>query len=332
MKTAECVTPKHPDKMCDQISDAILDYCLTQDKNARVAVETMGGHGHVYITGEVTMQGEELNIGNVEQIVARITGETLHIHMNIIHQSWEIANGVNDGGAGDQGIMVGYACNDNEEMIPQELHYARSLCQSIFKEHPYDGKTQITLDDNGHIDTIVASFQNVEKQELYNQVIHWIDTNKLTHQLPKIYCNPAGDWSQGGFDADTGLTGRKLMVDNYGPQIPIGGGAFSGKDATKVDRSGAYMARHIAVDMLKRYAPDATECLVKIAYAIGRAEPVMVTTEMKFRGSDDKLKSTIVSGYDLTPKGIQKTLGLDRPQYEATARWGHFGDGFTWDN
>jgi len=334
MKTAEFVSPRHPDKMCDQISDAILDYCLKQDSHARVAVETMGGHGKIVIMGEVTINGE-LNYDHLIEIAHRIAGEELFVEVRIVKQSIEIANGVDDGGAGDQGIMIGYACRGNSALIPQEEYLARSLNKYIFEKHGYDGKTQITLNDDGEIETIVTSFQNVSKEELLD-LIRTVDGGWLSSVgCPQakqfhIYCNPAGDWNQGGFDADTGLTGRKLMVDNYGPNIPIGGGAFSGKDATKVDRSAAYMARYIAVDMLDRY-PDSLTCLVKIAYAIGKAEPVMVTTEMTFKNEDGVLESQIVSGYDLTPQGIIEFLELDKPQYEETARWGHFGNGFKWD-
>ena len=325
-KTAECVTPRHPDKLCDRISDAILDACLEQDPDSRVAIETMGGHGIITITGEVTTKA----YFNAREIAQRIAGKQYGVQVNIVSQSSEIANGVDTGGAGDQGIMVGYACNENEAMIPQELYLARSLCQFIYEKYPYDGKTQITLNDKNEIYTIVASFQNVKKEDLFNEVAKWWANNKFQPEdltQINIYCNPAGDWSHGGFEADTGVTGRKLAVDNYGPQIPIGGGAFSGKDATKVDRSGAYMARYIAVDLLKRY-PDAKEALVKIAYAIGVAEPVMITSFLTF--DSGVLESQIVSGYDCSPNDIIKLLDLKKPQFEKLAQWGHFGHDTIW--
>lgn len=331
MKTAEAVTSKHPDKMCDQISDAILDWCLERDPMARVAIEVMGGHGHVYITGELTMKEQDSNVFHeaIDAIAYRIIGMDLNVHINIQRQSHEIANGVDTGGAGDQGIMIGYACSDNEAMIPQEAWLARNLAQSIYSNHPYDGKTQITLKEDGEIETIVASFQNVPKQKLYDEVIHWMDTNNepAPKVLPKIYVNPAGDWNQGGFDADTGLTGRKLMVDNYGPQIPIGGGCFSGKDATKVDRSAAYMARYLAVFTLK--SMGAQEVIVKLAYAIGKADPVMVTAI----ADGKEVTRGLLEGYEqyLTPQGMIDYLDLRRPQFEKTAQWGHFGNGFSWD-
>lgn len=323
MKTAECVTPSHPDKLCDRISDAILDACLAQDPYSRVAIETMGGHGIITITGELTTKAYV----NIREIAKTIVGDKYGVQVNVIEQSPEIAGGVDTGGAGDQGIMVGYACSENEAMIPQELYLARSLCKFLYDLYPYDGKTQITLNDKGEIDTIVASFQNVNGFELRDDVFRWtqkLDVEKVKYGVI-IHANPAGDWSIGGFEADTGLTGRKLAVDNYGPQIPIGGGCFSGKDATKVDRSGAYMARKMAVELLK--VRGAKEVIVKLAYAIGVAEPVMVTAEV-----DGKLDTMVgTTPWDLTPKGIITNLNLKEPQYEKTAQWGHFGNGFTWD-
>lgn len=330
MKTAECVSPKHPDKMCDQISDAILDAYLKEDPNSRVAIETMGGHDEVFIVGEVTSL-YYLPKAHINEIVDRIVGKFVkNVYVKIVQQSPEIANGVDTGGAGDQGIMVGYACRDNESMIPHELYLARDLCKFIYEKYPFDGKTQITLTDEGWIDTIVASFQNVPAEDLRYFVHIWLDNQVSTDEIDDItiHCNPAGDWNQGGFDADTGLTGRKLAVDNYGPQIPIGGGAFSGKDATKVDRSAAYMARKIAVHLLKRYE-RAKSVTVKLAYSIGIAEPVMVTAFTEY--PHGIFESEIVGGFDLTPKGIIESLKLREPQFEKTAQWGHFGNGFKWD-
>ncbi len=310
IKTAEVVTPKHPDKLCDRISDAILDECIKQDPLSRVAVETMGGHGIVTVTGEITTNAYV----DIPVIVKEICGN-IGVQTNIVKQSNEISQGVDTGGAGDQGIMVGYAC-EGLDMIPEELYIARHLAKTIYKHYEVDGKTQITLRD-GKIDTIVASFCNVKKKELESIIYDWFGGTDV-----KIFANPAGDWTQGGFDADTGVTGRKLAVDNYGPQIPIGGGAFSGKDPSKVDRSGAYMARKIAVDYLKKH--KAREILVKLAYSIGIAEPVMAIAEV-----DGKIIE--VKEYDLTPKGIIKQLNLLKPIYSETAKWGHFGNGFNWD-
>src|SRR3990167_6175363 len=236
MKTAESVSPAHPDKLCDRISDAILDACLEQDPMSRCAIEVMGGHGIITITGELTTKAYI----NAREIAQGIAGKEYGVQTNIVSQSPEIAQGVDTGGAGDQGCMTGYACNDNDAMIPQETWLARNLCQTLYSQFPYDGKTQITLNDKGDIITIVASFQNVPSDVLRDVVQDWVaDPTGIvdTSEMPEIYAKPAGDWNIGGFEADTGLTGRKLMVDNYGPQFPIGGGAFSGKDATKEDRS-----------------------------------------------------------------------------------------------
>ena len=318
-RTAECVTPMHPDKICDRISDAILDACLEQDPMSRVAIETMGGHGIITITGELTTKAYI----NAREIAQRIAGKQYGVQTNIVTQSPEISQGVDSGGAGDQGIMVGYATSENEAMIPQELYLARSLCKHIYAKYPYDGKTQVTLDNEGFLVTIVASFQNVKQKDLKDEVLAWLHAIAKPSDGITIHCNPAGDWNQGGFEADTGLTGRKLMVDNYGPQVPIGGGCFSGKDATKVDRSGAYMARKIAVDMLNA-DQNAHEVIVKIAYAIGIAEPVMLTANVDGKIVD--VKNAIA-----TPKGIIEFLDLRKPQFEKTAEWGHFGNGFAWD-
>ncbi len=325
MKTAESVTPKHPDKLCDRISDAILDACLEQDPTSRVAVETMGGHGIITLTGELTTKAYV----NIPQVVRSIVGKNYGVQVNIEPQSPEIASSVDTGGAGDQGIMSGYACNENEQMIPQELYLARSLCRYLYELFPYDGKTQITLDDNKNILTVVASFQNARQFELQRAIQNWLDLKLEVGASIVIHANPAGDWSQGGFEADTGLTGRKLVVDNYGPQIPLGGGCFSGKDCTKVDRSGAYMARKIAVDMLKELKLE--ECTVKLAYAIGIAEPVMATAKIKYKDGTIFEMEVPKDKYDLTPKGIMYFLDLRKPQYSKTAEWGHFGGGFTWD-
>ncbi|MCK9371035.1 methionine adenosyltransferase domain-containing protein [Candidatus Dojkabacteria bacterium] len=316
LKTAEYVTPHHPDKLCDRISDAILDACLEQDPMSRVAIETMGGHGIITITGELTTKAYI----NAREIAQRIAGTQYGVQINIVSQSPEIAQGVDTGGAGDQGIMVGYACNENEEMIPQELYLARSLGKYIYTEEPFDGKTQITLDGD-QITTVVASFQNVSSTELENLVNEWLQLQGVNYGV-KIYCNPAGDWKQGGFEADTGVTGRKLAVDNYGTRIPIGGGAFSGKDATKVDRSAAYMARKVAVDLLKEY--NAREVIVKLAYAIGVAEPVMLTANVDGKNIE-------LYGSKYTPRYIIETLNLRKPQFERLAREGHFGTNNIWD-
>ena len=316
-KTAESVSPKHPDKLCDQISDAILDAYLKEDPNARVAAEACGGHGVVFVTGEITSTADV----DIPAIVKRIAGDDIEVHTKIVKQSPEIAQGVDTGGAGDQGIMIGYACDETPEMLPREVVLARRLNQFIYEKYPYDGKTQVTIAPDGSIDSIVASFQNAPKAELEALVKEFVEANHLEGKL-ELHINPAGDWHQGGFDADTGLTGRKLIVDNYGPRVAIGGGCYSGKDPSKVDRSAAYMARRIAVDYLR--SRNAHDVLVRLAYAIGYAEPLEKTVIVDGKAEE-------IEGYDLTPNGIIKFLDLKRPIYEATARYGHYGEGFDWD-
>ncbi|MBP5512025.1 methionine adenosyltransferase domain-containing protein [Candidatus Saccharibacteria bacterium] len=316
-RTAESVSPKHPDKLCDRISDAILDAYLKQDKYSRVAAETCGGHGVVFVTGEITSTGEV----DIPAIVHEIAGPEVEVHTKIVKQSPEIAQGVDTGGAGDQGIMIGYATDETPELLPLEVVLARRLNQFIYAEYPYDGKTQVTLDPEGNVESIVASFQNVSKADLEKKVLEFVKERGLKGKL-ELHINPAGDWNQGGFDADTGLTGRKLIVDNYGPRVAIGGGCFSGKDATKVDRSAAYIARRIAVDYLKKR--NAHEVLVRLAYAIGYNEPLEKTVIIDGKAEE-------IEGYDLTPNGIIDYLDLRRPIYAKTAEYGHFGNGFDWD-
>ncbi len=316
-RTAESVSPKHPDKLCDQISDAILDAYLKEDPNARVAAETCGGHGVVFVTGEITSSAESIDI---PAIVKRIAGD-VKVHTKIVKQSPEIAQGVDTGGAGDQGIMIGFACDETPELLPREVVLSRRLNQYIFAKFPFDGKTQVTIAPDGSIDSIVASFQNASQAELEKLVREFIEENDLSGKL-ELHLNPAGDWNQGGFDADTGLTGRKLIVDNYGPRVAIGGGCYSGKDPSKVDRSAAYMARRIAVDYLRNRG--AHEVLVRLAYAIGYAEPLEKTVIIDGQPEE-------ITGYDLTPNGIIEFLDLKRPIYEQTARYGHYGEGFDWD-
>jgi S-adenosylmethionine synthetase len=319
-RSAESVSPKHPDKLCDQISDAVLDAYLKVDPDSRVAVEAVGGHGKVFVVGEVTSKAEV----DVKQIVERLAGN-IEVEVQIVKQSTEIAQGVDTGGAGDQGIMVGYACNETPELLPLEAVLARKLNQQLYKKWPFDGKTQITLKD-GKIESVVASFQNAKTLELKKAVLDWLGQLQSPVSDPQsiaLHINPAGDWDQGGFDSDTGLTGRKLVVDNYGPGIPIGGGCFSGKDPSKVDRSAAYMARKVAVDYLKKH--DAKEVFCYLAYAIGYNQPLEATVIVD--GIQKK-----VEGYDLSPNGIVEFLDLKKPQYQKTAQYGHFGHAdFTWE-
>jgi S-adenosylmethionine synthetase len=220
--------------------------------------------------------------------------------------------------------MCGYATRETEELLPLEYVLARSLCKYVFVKYPYDGKTQVTINNN-IIETIVISFQNVKKEELISLTNKWYAENyesKLGTANFEVLANVAGDWNLGGFDADTGLSGRKLIVDNYGPQISIGGGSFSGKDFTKVDRSGAYVARKNSRGIIK--SNNAKEVSVKLAYAIGKPEPVMNISIVD--GVESEIKN-----YDLSPIGIRKLLNLDNVKYTETCVWGHFGNNFEWD-
>jgi S-adenosylmethionine synthetase len=318
IRTAECVSPMHPDKMCDRISDTLLDLHLEQDPNSRCAIETCGGLGEVYITGEITSNAIVLR-DQIVDVVKEVTKDNdIKVIINLNQQSPEIAQGVDIGGAGDQGIMIGYACNDNEQKLPQEYYLARELNKHIYTHYPYDGKTQVTIDDFKL--RIVCSFQNAPKEMLEGMVRGWF-SRFPEYMIESVHCNPAGDWNIGGFTADAGVTGRKLAVDNYGPRVPIGGGAFSGKDATKVDRSAAYMARRIAVDYLELYGGH--ECTVTLAYAIGYDQPLQATANCNGH-------IVPVEGYDLTPRGIIEFLELTKPIYKETASFGHMGCGFTW--
>jgi len=310
IRTAEFVSPKHPDKICDRIADAILDAYLIGDPNSRVAVEIMGGHNHISVSGEVTSNAEV----NIEKIVNGIVGDGFKIDVYLTKQSRFIAQGVDTGGAGDQGIMIGYATRETNNFMPLEYELARKLCREIYKKYPFDGKTQVTVEGNNAL-SVVASFQNAKTADL----------EKLTRELivaEEYLINPAGEWTVGGFDADSGLSGRKIVIDNYGPEIGVGGGSFSGKDYTKVDRSGAYMARRIAVDYLEKN-PDINIARVKLAYAIGKSDPVMAVAELDGKQID-------IKDYDLTPAGIRKFLKLDNARFAETAEWGHFGRNFTW--
>jgi S-adenosylmethionine synthetase len=313
LKTAECVSPGHPDKMCDRISDAVLDAYLEQDPKSRVAVEAVGSHGKIFVTGEVTSKAKDVDICS---IVNSIVDGEYDLSVHVVEQSPEIAQGVDTGGAGDQGIMTGYATRETDTYMPKEYELARGLCQAAYEKYPYDGKTQVTINATGEVDSVVCSFQNAPTEDLRKLVEDNIPGAKEYH------INPAGEWSQGGFDADAGLTGRKIIIDNYGPEIAVGGGAFSGKDPSKVDRSGAYMARRVAVDYLEKY-PEAQTVLVKLAYAIGHPEALMAVAVVD--GVPEEIE-----GYDLTPNGIKSFLQLDAPIYKDTAAWGHFGRGFNW--
>ena len=310
IRTAEFVSPKHPDKMCDLIADSLLDAYLAGDPKSRVAAEIMGGHGHVTLSGEVTSATDV----DIAKVVHGIVGDSYDVHAYLVKQSPFIGQGVDTGGAGDLGIMIGYATRETPEFMPREYALARELCKKIYAVYPYDGKTQVTVDGD-RVTCVVASFQNSKTPDLLKLVQGAITADEYL-------INPAGEWTMGGFDADSGISGRKIVIDNYGPEIGVGGGSFSGKDLTKVDRSGAYIARRIAVDYLKKN-PAANVCRVKLAYAIGKPQPVMAVAEV------DGVTMP-VEGYDLTPAGIAAFLQFNSVKWAETAVWGHFGREFSW--
>lgn len=318
-RTAESVSPKHPDKTCDYIADALLDAFLEQDENARSAVEILGGHGLVTVTGEVTTKARV----DIPAVVKRIAGD-VEVRVQLAVQSPEIARGVDGGGAGDQGIMIGYACDENEALVPHEYYLARHLNQFLFSRHPQDGKTQVTLRGDT-VTNIVASWANVPHEDLELLVREWLSSINGDISTTSLHINPAGDWSVSGFDADSGLSGRKIVVDNYGPRVPAGGGSFSGKDGTKVDRSAAYKARQTAVRLLKERG--AHEVLVRVAYAIGEVYPIELSAEVD--GVYEPLQKEREAFF---PKNIITSLNLQKPDYKKTADYGHMGRGFTWDN
>ncbi|HEY9585491.1 MAG TPA: methionine adenosyltransferase [Candidatus Paceibacterota bacterium] len=337
--TVESVTSGHPDKVCDQISDAILDACLTQDPKSRVAVESFGAHGLLVVGGEITSDAK-INASEIARGVYHDIGydEELEIIERIVQQSPDIALGVNRDGAGDQGIMYGYATNETPEYLPKGITLVHRLTKGledlrkkgVLKWLRPDGKAQVTIDD-GHVRTVLVSTQHsddVNHSDLREAIIEELIRSVIGDlKNVEVLVNPTGRFVQGGFEADTGLTGRKLMVDTYGGLWPHGGGAFSGKDATKVDRSAAYMARYAAKNIVAN--AYAKEALVSVAYAIGHAEPLMVSA-VDENGKD--LSDFVRKHFDFRPKAIIQKLGLRRPLYRQTAAYGHFGKpGLPWE-
>lgn len=317
LATAESVSAGHPDKICDQISDAILDACLKVDPNAKVAVESMAGHGRAVIIGEVTMTGFVDYEREVKNILKIFGYQEYNVEVYVSQQSPEISERVTGGGAGDQGIMVGYACDETPEMLPLEFSIARRLTRAM---GILDGKSQVTIAD-GNITRLVTSVGGVYSEDLL-QIIRSLGIDEKDPRWIK------NQYETTGLDSDTGLTGRKIVVDAYGPRVPVGGGAFSGKDPSKVDRSGAYMARKIAVDLLRKH--KAKEVMVKIAYSIGLKDPLMLTADIIHQdGSLERLER--IEEYDATPNGIIESLQLRTPFYLNTSRYGHFGADNNWD-
>ena len=363
--TSESVTEGHPDKVCDQISDAILDAHLAQDPMARVACETIATTGMVLVMGEITSKAKVDYNQIVRDTIARIgykdgacgfDARTCAVQIVLDQQSADIAMGVNDAleergsgesdniGAGDQGMMFGYACNETEELMPMPIALSHRLAKKLAEvrksgELPYlrpDGKSQVTVEyENGkpkRIEAVVLSTQHsadVEqktiREDLIKKVVDEIIPQDLLDENTKYFINPTGRFVIGGPEGDSGLTGRKIIVDTYGGYAPHGGGAFSGKDPTKVDSSAAYMARYIAKNIVA--AGLAERCEIELAYAIGVAQPVSVLIDTAGTGKlpDSELEKIVRSQFDLRPAAIIKALNLRRPIYEQTAAYGHFG-------
>jgi S-adenosylmethionine synthetase len=341
MKTVESVTEGHPDKVCDQIADAILDAYLAKDPASRVAVEVFGSHGAVMIGGEVTSAAVVDPTTIAHKVYKEIGyGDDIDVFTNIEEQSRDIAQGVDVGGAGDQGIMYGYATNETKEYLPQCVVLAHRLAWGLAdlrRTDPDmawlrpDGKTQVTVSGDRTV-TVVVSTQHDEamaQEEIRKHLVKRLIAPVIGGVKDvEIHINPTGKFVLGGFTADTGLTGRKLMVDTYGGLIPHGGGAFSGKDPTKVDRSAAYMARFAAKNIVANGV--AKNCFVTVAYAIGREEPVMLTAKS---GDGKSLTQYLKQHFDFRPRAIIERLSLRRPIYRSTAAYGHFGrDEFPWEH
>jgi S-adenosylmethionine synthetase len=359
--TSESVTEGHPDKIADQISDAVLDAMLAQDKTSRVACETMVTTGLAVVAGEITTKAY-VEIPKLVRSVIKDIGyddaaygfdcHTCAVTTTIDQQSPDIALGVNTGGAGDQGLMFGFACNETPELMPLPIMLAHKLAMRLSKVRKSgeldflrpDGKTQVTVEyENGkpaRIDTIVVSSQHSDKvsqkkirADILDHVIMPLIPKRLMNGKPiKFHVNPTGNFVVGGPMGDCGLTGRKIIVDTYGGMGRHGGGAFSGKDPSKVDRSGCYAARWVAKNLVASGLCE--RCEVQVAYAIGVAEPVSVMVDSfgTSKVSDDKLTALVRKHFDLTPLGIIEALKLRRPIYRKTAAYGHFGRGdFAWE-
>ena len=361
--TSESVTEGHPDKIADQISDAILDACLEQDPFSRVACETLTCTGLVVIAGEITTKAyvdfQSLVRGTVASIgydnaLYGFDSNTCAVISTINKQSGDIAMGVDTGGAGDQGMMFGYATNETPELMPTPISLAHKLAHRLSDVRKSglmaylrpDGKSQVTVEYDANnkpvrVDAIVISTQHAEnigndelRGDILKNVIQAVIPANLLDADTKYHINPTGRFVVGGPMGDTGLTGRKIIVDTYGGMGRHGGGAFSGKDATKVDRSAAYMARYVAKNIVAAGLAD--RCEVQLAYAIGVAEPVSVLVETFGTGKVDeaRLEELVRANFSLTPKGIIESLDLRRPIFKATAAYGHFGregSNFTWE-
>ena len=358
--TSESVTEGHPDKVCDFISDSILDTCLEQDENSRVAVETFISNGKVVVAGQITSNAiidiesivrEKLKEVGYDDARYNMDYKTCDIDINITKQSSDIAMGVDIGGAGDQGIMFGFACNETDSFMPYAIDTAHKLAQRLTEVRkkgiiPYlksDGKVQVTIeylnDVPFRIDTILISTQHTEDtdmDELENDIIEYVIKPVVEDDMvdaeTKILINPTGRFVIGGAVADTGLTGRKIAVDTYGGYARHGGGAFSGKDATKVDRSASYMLRHIAKNIVINGI--ARKCELQISYGIGIDEPLSIFIDCFGTNviPEGDIIRIIKDSFDLTPNGIIEYLDLKKPIFSKTTNYGHFGrEGFSWE-
>ena len=360
--TSESVTEGHPDKISDQISDAVLDAALEKDPKARVACETLVTTGLVVVAGEITTDAV-LDYSKIARETIRQIGytrakygfdcDTCAVLSALDRQSPDIAMGVDTGGAGDQGLMFGFACNETPELMPLPIQLAHMLAKRLSEvrksgELPYlrpDGKSQVTVEYRDgrpfRLEAVVISSQHdaeVSNEQLRSEILEKVIKHTVSPELldkdTKYHINPTGRFVTGGPQGDAGVTGRKIIVDTYGGYAPHGGGAFSGKDPTKVDRSAAYMARYVAKNIVAAGLAD--RCQVQLAYAIGVAQPVSVLVETQGTGriSDVALSKLVRDNFDLTPKGIIESLNLRRPIYRATAAYGHFGrseEGFSWE-
>lgn len=360
--TSESVCEGHPDKICDQISDLILDEVLKQDKNGRVACETLTTRGILFIAGEITTTGY-VDIPEIARNLLKEIGytdpsygfqyESVGIITSIQEQAPEIAIGVDKGGAGDQGMMFGYATDETPELMPLPIMLAHKLVMRLAEIRKKkivdylrpDGKSQVTVlyedDKPVYVESVVISAQhnpNVPqkkiREDMIELVINYVIPKELRSKNMKIFVNPTGSFTIGGPMADTGVTGRKIIVDTYGGVGSHGGGCFSGKDPTKVDRSGSYMARYLAKNIVA--SGLAKKCEIQIAYVIGQTEPVSLMINTKNTGviPDDEIVKIVKENFDLSPRGIIKKLDLLRPIYRKTACYGHFGrndEDFTWE-
>jgi len=360
--TSESVTEGHPDKLCDQISDAVLDAVLASDPRGRVACESMAKDQDVYVVGEVTTKAkleidplvrETIRKIGYTQVDTGFTADTCRITSNLTRQSADIAMGVDIGGAGDQGLMFGYACDETKELMPFPIMMAHKLCWQLAESRRRgvlgflrpDGKSQVTVEYEGgtpvRVDAVVVSTQHADsasietvREGVKECIIKAVVPAHMLDRNTKYHINPTGRFVTGGPVGDSGLTGRKIIVDTYGGMAHHGGGCFSGKDPTKVDRSAAYMARYIAKNIVAAGLANRAE--VQLAYAIGIEDPVSIMVDTFGTGNvdDGALEALIRSHFKLTPKGIIESLNLLRPVYQKTAAYGHFGRSepeFTWE-